>query len=109
MNFSARVTDNGCSLSELTEEDKDNLQSELAKVIQQYYWHPRFLHYSKNFFNQTIFFLAKIEDEMHTLRQVLLAKEKNAADIRRQLGLSPLGNIKQNLSKGWQEVQTSAP
>lgn len=81
MNFSARVTDNGCSLSELTEEDKDNLQSELAKI----------------------------EDEMHTLRQVLLAKEKNAADIRRQLGLSPLGNIKQNLSKGWQEVQTSAP
>lgn len=50
-----------------------------------------------------------MEDEIQTLRQVLLAKEQYAADIRRQLGLSPLSNIKQNLSKSWQEVQTSAP
>ncbi|KAJ0064880.1 hypothetical protein NL108_017009, partial [Boleophthalmus pectinirostris] len=50
-----------------------------------------------------------VEDEIQTLRQVLLAKEKYAADIRRQLGLSPLANIKQNLSKGWQDVQTSSP
>lgn len=50
-----------------------------------------------------------MEDEIQTLRQVLLAKEKYAADIRRQMGMSPLSNIKQNLSKGWQDVQTSAP
>lgn len=50
-----------------------------------------------------------MEDEIQTLRQVLLAKEKYAADIRRQLGMSPLGNVKQNLSKGWQDVQTSTP
>lgn len=49
------------------------------------------------------------EDEIQTLRQVLLAKEKYAADIRRQLGLSPLSNVKQNLYKGWQEVQNSTP
>lgn len=51
----------------------------------------------------------QVEDEIQTLRQVLLAKEKYAMDIKRQLGLSPLSNIKQNLAKGWQEVQTSAP
>lgn len=50
-----------------------------------------------------------MEDEIETLRQVLFVKEKYAADIRRQLGLSPLSNLKQNLSKGWHEVQTSAP
>ncbi|XP_049919956.1 tumor protein D54-like isoform X3 [Epinephelus moara] len=81
MNFSTRVTENGCSPSDLTEEDIDNLKFELAKM----------------------------EDEIQTLRQVLLVREKYAADIRRQLGMGPLSNIKQNLSKGWQDVQTSAP
>ncbi|XP_033484005.1 tumor protein D54-like [Epinephelus lanceolatus] len=81
MNFSTRVTENGCSPSDLTEEDIDNLKFELAKM----------------------------EDEIQTLRQVLLVREKYAADIRRQLGMGPLSNIKQNLAKGWQDVQTSAP
>ncbi|XP_042348284.1 tumor protein D54-like [Plectropomus leopardus] len=81
MNFSTRVTENGCSPSDLTEEDIDNLKIELVKI----------------------------EDEIQTLRQVLLVREKYAADIRRQLGMGPLSNIKQNLSKGWQDVQTSAP
>ncbi|KAL7398019.1 hypothetical protein ABVT39_003109 [Epinephelus coioides] len=81
MNFSTRVTENGCSASDLTEEDIDNLKFELAKM----------------------------EDEIQTLRQVLLVREKYAADIRRQLGMGPLSNIKQNLAKGWQDVQTSAP
>ncbi|XP_040904782.1 tumor protein D54-like isoform X2 [Toxotes jaculatrix] len=84
MNFSTGITEtsiNGCSHSDLTDEDLDNLRIELAKT----------------------------EDEIQTLRQVLLAKEQYATDIRRQLGMSPLSNIKQNLSKGWQEVQTSAP
>ncbi|KAM7411414.1 hypothetical protein PAMA_021416 [Pampus argenteus] len=81
MNFSQEVLANGCSPTHLTEQDVDNLQIELAKT----------------------------EDEIQTLRQVLLAKEHYAAEIRRQLGLSPLSNIKQNLSKGWQEIQTSAP
>ncbi|XP_029013083.1 tumor protein D54-like isoform X3 [Betta splendens] len=87
MNFS-RITRNGsspfpdeCSPSDLTEEDIDNLRTELAKM----------------------------EDEIQTLRQVLLAKEQYAAEIRRQLGMSPLSNVKQNLCRGWQDVQTSTP
>lgn len=52
---------------------------------------------------------AQMEEEIQTLRQVVLAKEKSAAEIRRQLGLSPLSTLKQNLSKGWHEVQTSGP
>ncbi|AWP10389.1 putative tumor protein D54-like [Scophthalmus maximus] len=55
------------------------------------------------------FELAKTEEEIQTLRQVLLAKEKYASDVRRQLGLSPLSTMKQNLSRGWQDVQSSAP
>uniref|UniRef100_A0A3P9HCC6 Tpd52 like 2a n=1 Tax=Oryzias latipes TaxID=8090 RepID=A0A3P9HCC6_ORYLA len=80
-NFSARLTGNECPHTELRENDLDNLRFELAKT----------------------------EDEIQTLRQVLLAKEKYAADIRSQLGMGPLSNVKQNLSKGWQEVQTSSP
>ncbi|XP_041860084.1 tumor protein D54-like isoform X2 [Melanotaenia boesemani] len=81
INFSTRITGNGCSHAEMREDDLENLRYELSKT----------------------------EDEIQTLRQVLLDKEKYAADIRRQLGMSPLSNIKENLSKGWQEVQTSAP
>ncbi|KAM4563328.1 tumor protein D54-like [Odontesthes bonariensis] len=81
LNFSTRITGNGCSHTDLADDDLENLQFELAKT----------------------------EDEIQTLRQVLLSKENYAADIRRQLGMSPISNIKQNLSKGWQDVQTSAP
>uniref|UniRef100_A0A3P9M6R3 Tpd52 like 2a n=1 Tax=Oryzias latipes TaxID=8090 RepID=A0A3P9M6R3_ORYLA len=81
LNFSARLTGNECPHTELRENDLDSLRFELAKT----------------------------EDEIQTLRQVLLAKEKYAADIRSQLGMGPLSNVKQNLSKGWQEVQTSSP
>ncbi|XP_020328905.2 tumor protein D54 isoform X10 [Oncorhynchus mykiss] len=51
--------------------------------------------------------LVKVEEEISTLRQVLLAKEKHSADLKRKLGLSPLNELKQNLTKGWQDVQTS--
>ncbi|KAM6929168.1 tumor protein D54-like [Lycodopsis pacificus] len=81
MSFSTRITENGYSDSDLTEEDVCNLRIELAKI----------------------------EEEIQTLRQVLVVREKYATDIRRQLGMNPLSNIKQNLSKGWQDVQTSAP
>lgn len=53
--------------------------------------------------------LAQMEEEIQTLRQVLLMKEKDAADVRRQLGLGPLSHLRQNLSKGWHDVQSSAP
>ncbi|CAL8367202.1 unnamed protein product [Lota lota] len=81
MHISPGATGNGTVSSDLTEEDFDELNAELTRV----------------------------EDEIQTLRQVLLAKEKYAMDIRRQLGTTPLNNIKNNLAKGWQDVQTSAP
>ncbi|KAK2825239.1 hypothetical protein Q7C36_019166 [Tachysurus vachellii] len=51
--------------------------------------------------------LTKVEDEIQTLRQVLMAKERHAAELKRKLGLSPLTELKQNITKGWQDVQTS--
>ncbi|KAG7472360.1 hypothetical protein MATL_G00108010 [Megalops atlanticus] len=51
--------------------------------------------------------LCKVEEEINTLRQVLSAKEKHAYELKRKLGLSPLNELKQNLTKGWQDVQTS--
>ncbi|KAM8831055.1 tumor protein D54-like isoform 2-T3 [Synchiropus picturatus] len=53
--------------------------------------------------------LAKVEEEIHALRQTLLTKERTASEIRRQLGLSPLSCIRQNLSRSWESVQCSAP
>ncbi|XP_072371025.1 tumor protein D54-like isoform X12 [Scyliorhinus torazame] len=51
--------------------------------------------------------LTKVEDEIATLRQVLVAKERHASDIKRKLGLTPFNELKQNLSKSWQDVQAS--
>ncbi|XP_044026660.1 tumor protein D52 isoform X4 [Siniperca chuatsi] len=51
--------------------------------------------------------LVKVEDEILTLSQVLAAKEKQLADIKRKLGITPLNELKQNITKTWQEVTTS--
>ncbi|XP_058498503.1 tpd52 like 2b isoform X12 [Solea solea] len=51
--------------------------------------------------------LTKVEEEINTLRQVLSAKERHAIELKRKLGLSPLNELKQNLTKSWQDVQTS--
>ncbi|KAG7500261.1 hypothetical protein JOB18_013472 [Solea senegalensis] len=51
--------------------------------------------------------LVKVEDEIQTLSQVLAAKERQLADIKRKLGITPLNELKQNISKTWQEVTTS--
>ncbi|XP_072264955.1 tumor protein D53 isoform X3 [Pyxicephalus adspersus] len=54
--------------------------------------------------------LAKLEDEIVTLRQVLAAKEKHLAEIKHKLGVSMMNELKQNFSRGWHDVQThSAP
>lgn len=75
------VTSVGPSLSPpaMTEEERQELQDELVKV----------------------------EDEILTLSQVLAAKEKQLADIKRKLGITPLNELKQNITKTWQEVTTS--
>ncbi|XP_071328383.1 tpd52 like 2b isoform X5 [Trachinotus anak] len=51
--------------------------------------------------------LTKVDEEINTLRQVLSAKERHAAELKRKLGLSPLNELRQNLTKSWQDVQTS--
>ncbi|XP_060914270.1 tpd52 like 2b isoform X5 [Labrus mixtus] len=51
--------------------------------------------------------LTKVEEEINTLRQVLSAKERHSTELKRKLGLSPLNELKQNISKSWQDVQTS--
>ncbi|XP_046875027.1 tumor protein D52 isoform X1 [Hypomesus transpacificus] len=74
------VTTVGQSAPALTEQEKEELREELAKV----------------------------EDEILTLSQVLAAKEKQVAEMKRKLGITSLNELKQNLTKGWQEVTTSA-
>lgn len=49
----------------------------------------------------------QVEEEINTLRQVLSAKERHASELKRKLGLNPLSELKQNISKSWQDVQTS--
>ncbi|XP_023367779.1 tumor protein D54 isoform X4 [Otolemur garnettii] len=51
--------------------------------------------------------LTKVEEEIVTLRQVLAAKERHCGELRRRLGLSTLGGLKQNLSRSWHDVQVS--
>lgn len=52
--------------------------------------------------------LAKVEEEIQTLSQVLAAKEKHLAEIKRKLGINSLQELKQNIAKGWQDV-TATP
>ncbi|XP_047626568.1 tumor protein D54 isoform X2 [Phacochoerus africanus] len=52
--------------------------------------------------------LAKVEEEIVTLRQVLAAKERHCGELRRKLGLSALEGLRQNLSRSWQDVQGSS-
>lgn len=119
VHFSPSILGNGSSPTDLTEEDLDALRYELTKVM-QLLWNSSgqygLLKLITSVFRTSCidcfglcFPFFQTEDEIQTLRQVLLAKEKYAADIRRQLGMSSLNNIKQSLSRGWQEVQTSSP
>ncbi|XP_034808034.1 tumor protein D54 isoform X4 [Pan paniscus] len=52
--------------------------------------------------------LTKVEEEIVTLRQVLAAKERHCGELKRRLGLSTLGGLKQNLSRSWHDVQVSS-
>ncbi|XP_070600537.1 tumor protein D54 isoform X1 [Erythrolamprus reginae] len=51
--------------------------------------------------------LMKVEEEIGTLRQVLAAKERHCGELKRKLGLTPLDDLKQNISKSWHDVQVS--
>ncbi|KAG7316399.1 hypothetical protein KOW79_019940 [Hemibagrus wyckioides] len=51
--------------------------------------------------------LTKLEDEIATLKQVLASKEKHHAELKHRLGMSTLSELKQNLSRSWNDVQSS--
>ncbi|KAF7661037.1 hypothetical protein LDENG_00269570 [Lucifuga dentata] len=75
----------------LTEDERKELQEELTKVGG----------------GGGQLWIKEVEDEIQTLSQVLAAKEKQLADIKRKLGISPLNELRQNISKTWQDVTTS--
>ncbi|XP_003479772.2 tumor protein D53 isoform X2 [Cavia porcellus] len=52
--------------------------------------------------------LVQLEDEITTLRQVLSVKERHLAEIRQKLGMSLMDELKQNFSRSWHDVQTTA-
>ncbi|XP_057679476.1 tumor protein D53 isoform X3 [Corythoichthys intestinalis] len=51
--------------------------------------------------------LAKLEDEISTLKQVLASKEKRHTEIKHKLGITPLGELRNNFTRGWQDMQSS--
>uniref|UniRef100_A0A915AZK9 Tumor protein D52 n=1 Tax=Parascaris univalens TaxID=6257 RepID=A0A915AZK9_PARUN len=48
--------------------------------------------------------LKKTEDEINTLRQVLAARQKHAADLKRKLGISPLTELTADINHSIQHV-----
>lgn len=48
--------------------------------------------------------LRKTEAEIATLREVLNSRQKHSADLKRKLGLNPLTEITQDISKGLKTV-----
>ncbi|XP_031177967.1 tumor protein D53 isoform X12 [Sander lucioperca] len=51
--------------------------------------------------------LAKLEEEISTLKQVLSSKEKQHEELKQKLGTTSLYELRNNLSRGWHDMQTS--
>uniref|UniRef100_A0A3Q1EGL3 Tpd52 like 1 n=1 Tax=Acanthochromis polyacanthus TaxID=80966 RepID=A0A3Q1EGL3_9TELE len=51
--------------------------------------------------------LTKLEEEINTLKQVLLSKEKQHAELKQKLGVGPLSELRNNFSRGWHDMQSS--
>ncbi|KAM9435148.1 tumor protein D53 isoform 1-T1 [Clarias gariepinus] len=51
--------------------------------------------------------LTKLEEEIVSLKQVLESKEKRQAELKHLLGMTTLNELKQNLSRGWNDVQST--
>lgn len=88
----------------LTEEERLELQEELVKVRQGSRVKG---HVGVRTVNSNGASWLQVEDEIQTLSQVLAAKERRLADIKKKLGVTPLNELKQNISKTWQEVTAS--
>ncbi|VCW78715.1 unnamed protein product, partial [Gulo gulo] len=52
--------------------------------------------------------LTKLEEEIITLCHALAAKERCCMELKGKLGLIVLVGLRQNLSKGWHDVQVSS-
>ncbi|KAJ0060949.1 hypothetical protein NL108_001812, partial [Boleophthalmus pectinirostris] len=48
-----------------------------------------------------------LEEEISTLKQVLSSKEKQHAELKDKLGLTPLSELRNNFSRGWQDMTNS--
>ena len=51
--------------------------------------------------------LFQTEDEITTLKQVLFARQKHAAELKRKLGLTPLAELTADINKGLKVVTDS--
>jgi|UniRef100_A0AC35G297 hypothetical protein len=51
--------------------------------------------------------LKKTEDEINTLRQVLVARQKHVAMLKRKLNISPLTEIQEEFNQGLKSVKDS--
>lgn len=51
--------------------------------------------------------LKKTEEEINTLRQVLVARQKHASDLKRKLGISPLTEFTNDINNSLQHVKES--
>ncbi|KAM4633485.1 tumor protein D53 [Polymixia lowei] len=51
--------------------------------------------------------LARLEEEINTLKQVLSSKEKQHLDLKMKLGITPLSEFRTNFTRGWYDMQTS--
>uniref|UniRef100_A0A0N5D5D5 Tumor protein D54 n=1 Tax=Thelazia callipaeda TaxID=103827 RepID=A0A0N5D5D5_THECL len=51
--------------------------------------------------------LKKTDEEINTLRQVLVARQKHAADLKRKLGISPLTELTADINQSLMHVKES--
>lgn len=53
--------------------------------------------------------LAKLEEEIHTLKAVLNTKLRETAELKRRLGITPMVEFKQDLQQGFSAIKESEP
>jgi len=51
--------------------------------------------------------LAKLDDEILTLRQVLSAKVRQSSELKRKLGITPMSEFKKDMSQGLSNIKES--
>ncbi|XP_061757155.1 tumor protein D53 isoform X2 [Nerophis ophidion] len=51
--------------------------------------------------------LTRLDEEISTLKQVLASKEKQHSELKHKLGINPLIEIRNNFTRGWQDMQSS--